>query len=323
MRVIVDSISGYLDLKHLKFFVLVSAFISLQFLSCTNKSQNSNPKFQILDDVHVQVSFDTIPGRIISLAPNITETLFAIGAGASVAGVTDLCDYPPEAKNKTKTGNYISPNYEVMVSLNPDLIIMNVENISNPTYQALKNMGLKIYVSNARNLDGIYKMILDFGKITDKNTEAESLKNKLLADHSKFSNNRHDKTPALILISVNPLMTTNGKTFINDIINLTPLYNIYSDQALDYPNINYEDVIKKNPETIVFPTDTNEVLKTQKFADEIKRQLSNTAAVENNNIILIDENIMFRPGPRVFDAVRILREKLIHQKKNFSSPEQL
>lgn len=282
----------------------------LLFSSCSDKSQIQNPKFQIKDDAGVEVSFDSVPKRIISLAPNITEALFAIGADSMVVGVTDLCDYPPEAKNKTKTGSYVSPNYEVMTSLNPDLIIMNVENISNPTYQALKNMGMKVFVSNARNISGIVKMMMDFGKITGKENSAEA--------YIKGFNERLDafverdkiySEPALVLISVNPLMTTNGKTFVNDILFLAGIHNMYKDELLDYPTINYEDVISKNPAAIIFPTDTSNVEKTRKFVDEIKRQLKDTKAVVNNRIILIDDNIMFRPGPRVVDAAKLLQKK--------------
>ncbi|HMS33578.1 MAG TPA: helical backbone metal receptor [Ignavibacteria bacterium] len=261
----------------------------------------------------MEVSFDSLPKRIISLAPNITEVIFAIGADSLLAGVTDLCDFPPEAKHKVKTGSYFSPDYETISSLNPDLIIMNVENVSNPTYQALKNLGLKIFVSNAKNISGIKKMFSEFGKITGKENEADSLLMRFENDINQI-NSTGDKIssePVLVLISVNPLMTTNGSTFINEILDLAGITNLYKDQILDYPNINYEDVIVRNPDFILFPTDTSDTERTQKFSDEIKRQLKKTNAVKNERIILIDENIMFRPGPRVPDAAKILRDNFI------------
>ncbi|MEO8210739.1 MAG: helical backbone metal receptor, partial [bacterium] len=134
-----------LDLRF-KIISFLSFALVLSFHSCTRQSQISNPppvpasqsggragKFQITDDAGIEVTFDSLPKRIISLAPNITEALFEITADSLVVGVTDLCDYPAAAKTKTKTGSYLSPDYEVMTLLNPDLIIMNVENISNPT----------------------------------------------------------------------------------------------------------------------------------------------------------------------------------------------
>ena len=292
------------------FVKLTLLFSSIVISSCTNKSQIQNPKFQIRDDAGIEVSFDSNPERIISLAPNITETIFAIGAENMLAGVTDLCDYPPEAKKKTKTGSYFNPDYEVMTSINPDLIIMNVESISNPTYQALKNMGMKIFVSNAKDIKGIEKMIMDFGKITGREIAADTIVRNLRTGMEQLVNrDTAYSKPVLILISVNPLMTTNGRTFINDILNLNHISNIYRDEYLDYPNISFEDIISKNPDFIIFPADTSDVQKNSKFIDEIKRQLKNTEAVKNDRIILIDENIMFRPGPRVLEAASVLRDK--------------
>lgn len=292
------------------FVKLTLLFSYIVISSCTNKSQIQNPKFQIRDDAGIEVSFDSNPERIISLAPNITETIFAIGAENMLAGVTDLCDYPPEAKKKTKTGSYFNPDYEVMISINPDLIIMNVESISNPTYQALKNMGMKIFVSNAKDIKGIEKMIMDFGKITGREIAADTIVRNLRTGMEQLVNrDTAYSKPVLILISVNPLMTTNGRTFINDILNLNHISNIYRDEYLDYPNISFEDIISKNPDFIIFPADTSDVQKNSKFIDEIKRQLKNTEAVKNDRIILIDENIMFRPGPRVLEAASVLRDK--------------
>lgn len=294
-----------------RYLSITVIFFSTMFISsCSKNPQIPNPKFQIIDDAGIEISFDSFPKRIISLAPNITESIFAIGADTMLTGVTDLCDYPPEAKMKKKTGSYFNPDYEVMTSLNPDLILMNVENISNPTYQALKNMGMKIFVSNARNIKGIEKMIMDFGKITGKETTAGSLI-KSMRNEMELLRKKDGafRDTVLILISVNPLMTTNGRTFINDILDLNHITNIYRDESLDYPNISYEDVISKNPDIIIFPTDTSDVHKNRKFTDEIKRQLENTNAVKNDRIILIDENIMFRPGPRVVKAASLLRNK--------------
>ena len=296
---------------HYSILILLCLLI---FTSCSDKSQIQNPKFQIKDDAGVEVSFDSYPNRIVSLAPNITEALYSIGADSVLVGVTDLCDYPPDAKKKTKTGSYFSPNYEVITSLKPDLIFMNVENVSNPTYQALKNMGMKVFVSNAKNINGIIKMIKDFGRITGREVQADTM---LKAFNEKLDlfveRDSIDRDPAMILISVNPLMTTNGKTFVNDILFLAGISNMYKNESLDYPIINYEDVISKNPDYIIFPTDTNNVEKTQKFVDEIKRQLKGTKAVTNNKIILIDDNIMFRPGPRVLDAAKLLQGKFLQQ----------
>jgi len=292
-----------------KFQILI--FLLLIFYSCGEKPKVSNPKFSITDDLEVEVSFDSLPKRIISLAPNITETLFAIGADSQIVGVTDFCDYPPEAKLKTKTGSYISPDYETISSLDPDLIIINVENVSNPNYQALKNLGMKLFVSKAGNVDEIFKMIKDFGTITGKYRGSDTLYARLKNEGAALrSEVKHDSLNYLILISISPLMTTNGKTFINDILKLAGVNNMYSDQSIDYPEVSYEDVLSRDPDYIIFPADTSDTEKTMKFTNEIRRQLNDTKAVKDNKIIVTDANTMFRPGPRIFDAVRRLKSKV-------------
>lgn len=292
----------------------ITLFFCVILFSCKEQHTFRSDEFKIRDDAGIEVRFDSIPKRIISLAPNITETLYSIGADSLIVGVSQFCDYPPEAKLKQSTGSYLSPDYETMASLSPDLIILNVANSSNPIYQALKNMNIKLFISNAENTNDIYKMINDLGRITNRQKQADSLivymkaQKKILVDGMDTTGRS-----AFVLVSVNPLMTTNGKTFINDILQLNGLRNIYAEQQLDYPNINYEDVISRDPELIIFPTDTNDVIRSQKFIDEIRRQLHSTRAVKDSNIILVDQNLMFRPGPRVTVAVEILNEKL-HQR---------
>ena len=307
---------------HLQFqynLVLIS-FLILTFIfsSCNTKSQISEKQsesklknsFTIKDDIGVEIKFDSIPKKIISLAPNITEVLFAIGAESVVSGVTDLCDFPPEAKFKTKTGNYLSPDYETITSLNPDLVIMYVENSSQPTYQALKNMGLKIFVSNAKNINGVFEMIKDFGVITGREGIANKIADSLSLIRDNYVIANKDTISTLLIISVNPLMTANKNTFVNEISELAGFQNIYKNESIDYPMISYEDVNFKNPEFIILPTDTTNEQNYTKFVNELNGKLNNLSAVKGKKIILIDDNVMFRPGPRVLEGVYLLKNKL-------------
>ncbi len=228
-----------------------------------------------------------------------------------MVGVTDFCDYPPEAKTKTKTGSYLSPDYEVMAALKPDLIIINVENISNPTYQALKNLEMKIFVSDAQTTDGILKMLKEFGDITGKEKKAGEVARDISKQRETYQNSDKYLTEkkSLIVISVNPLMTANGETFVNEIAELSGFENIYKDQKVEYPLISYEDVTQKNPAYIILPVDTNNIQNIEKFSDELSSKLNTTDAIRNKKIITVDENVLFRPGPRVMEGVRLLRRK--------------
>lgn len=291
--------------------ILLLPLFFLSIISCSRNESSSSTLYKIKDDLGDEIIFEKHPVRIISLAPNITEALYAIGADSLVVGVTDFCDYPPAAKMKPSTGSYLSPDYEKMLSLKPDLIIMSIENKSNPAYQALKNMGMKIFVSNAKNFDGILLMVKQFGIITGKKEQSDSLEKYLSSGRKMYLSAISKVTDTVfIIVSVSPLMTTNGKTFINDILQMAGVRNIYDSLSIEYPEVSYEDVTKKNPGYILLPTDTNDTKKSQRFIEQISRQLENVRAVKEKNFILIDDDLMFRPGPRVLDAAGILKRKL-------------
>ena len=291
---------------------ILTITLLVAFISCQNKSEISNDSITIKDDLGNEISLDTLPKRIISLAPNITEALYAIEADSLIVGVTNYCDYPADSKNKKKVGGMIDPNYEIITSLKPDLILLTVEGNAKQSYVALKNLGLIVFVTNPRNVNGIIKMINDLGIITGKEKVANEISNKIKKDKIYFEelNRSSVDKKCLLLISVNPLMTANHNTFINEIVELSGFDNLYRNEAIEYPMISYEDVTEKDPEYIIFPTDTSDVKGYKKYKEEISDNLNSTKAVKENKVIFVDENILFRPGPRVINAVKLIRSKI-------------
>jgi iron complex transport system substrate-binding protein len=293
----------------LKLFIIFSLFTSLY--SCKKEHTISENDFTIRDDLGIVVNLDSPPQRILSLAPNITEALFAIGAGEKIVGVTTFCDYPPEANEKTKTGGLLDPDYETIVSLNPDLVIMTVEGNSQPAYKNLEKLGMKIFVANPKSLEGIFKMIEDFGKITGNENEADDLVQKMMSEKINYVDSLKyiSQKTCLLLIAINPLMTASGKTYLNDIIELAGFDNIYKGEAMEYPNINNEDLLSKDPDYIILPIDTNNTFRINQYKSELNSRFRDLKAVKDSNIILLDENILFRPGPRVLQGIKIIKDK--------------
>ena len=296
--------------------LFIFTFIILAFTSCTKKSEENktdgNPGFTIVDDIGVELKLESKPLKIVSMAPNVTEAIYALGGESKLVGVTTLCTYPPDAVSKTKIGDYLNPDYEVITSLQPDLIFLNVENRSNPTYQALENLGFNIYVVNIDNFDGVINMLNKIGIILGNEDRAGQITDSLKGVRNSFTENEsgREKPGAFIIIASNPLMTASGKTFINDILEMSGLNNIYKSEGMEYPNISFEDVIKKNPEYIILPSDTTDTKGINANLEEIRTSLSTTDAVKNNNILIIDANTLFRPGPRLLDGVHLIRSKL-------------
>ncbi|MBV6479365.1 MAG: Vitamin B12-binding protein [Ignavibacteria bacterium] len=289
--------------------VLISLFV---FQSCNKSPKQGKILFSLTDDLGDTVSFQKFPEKIISLAPNITETLFAIGADSLIAGVTDYCDYPPEAKNKTSTGSYFAPDLEKIASLDPDVVLMNVESRNQTTYQALKKLNMKLFVSNAKNFDGIIKMFGDLGKISNRESASGKLSDSLIKIRDNYirSDTAKKKLKALIIISIKPFMTTNAKTFISEIVNMAGMENLYKDEVIDYPLMGLDDLTLRNPEIIIMPADTTAHEKNSLQVGMIKKMLSINVAARTGRIIIVDDDIMFRPGPRIMEAVRIIKDKV-------------
>lgn len=295
--------------------IFIFLILVLFFSSCSKKEEKisvSNSKFTIKDDLGIEVSFDEMPKRIISMAPNITEGLYAIGAQNYIVGVTEFCDYPPEAKQKTKVGGYDNANYEMVAALKPDVVFITVESINRPMYQALQNLGIKMFVLNAKSVNGVVDMMKTLGKITGKEKEEEILSSKIKNERDSIQRGNDSGTfkKCLVIVGTNPIMTASKTSYINEIMMLSGLDNIYADSPMDYPTISYEDITVKNPAYILLPYDTNKTDKLKVELDEIKKQLSSVEAVKKNNFIVVDNNVVFRPGPRVMDAVRIIRSKV-------------
>jgi len=145
---------------------LTALFLTLLFIlsSCQrNPNQNVPAGISVTDDLGNVVSLPATPQRIVSLAPSITEILFALNLDRVVAGVTDVCDYPDAAGNVPKVGAMTSPNFERIVELNPDLVVMTVAGNARTDYEKLISLGLPVFVTNPETVAGIYKSVADLG----------------------------------------------------------------------------------------------------------------------------------------------------------------
>lgn len=289
------------------FFIIYSSLI---FSSC-NVNNPKQGKLTITDDKGNRLSFDKTPERIISLAPSITETIYAIHADSLLVGVTKYCDYPADVKNKIIIGGMLDPNIEIITKLNFDLILLTSEGNSINTYKSLINASFKVFVSSPQNIDGIIKMINDYGVLTNRKQYSE----KIAVDISKEKNyldsiNKQNKffPDCLILVSVNPMITINKNVFINEVVELAGFNNIFKNELTDYPAINVESVIFKDPEYIFVFSDTSNANLCKEIRLELEKNIQFTKAVKYNKIYFLDENLSSRPGPRVMRLVNNLKK---------------
>ncbi len=239
----------------------------------------------------------SFPKRIVSTMPSITETLFALGLGDRVVGVSTKCDYPKEALKKEKIGD-MSINLEKLVSLKPDMIIM-VEDSQQYDIWKLKKRGFPVYTINPKNVEEVFSSIEYIASITGVTYEGRALVSRLKWRLYLAQSKNAKKLPdsLFVMVGYRPLVSSGRGTFVNDIIEKSGFKNAIEKKG-NYPQLSFEELYRLNPEYILVP----EGLVSEK---DIRQDLKllKLKAFEDGRIIWIDPDIIFRPGPRVVEAI--------------------
>lgn len=279
------------------------------FASCSKENNPVQNGVSVKDDLGAVHRFEKIPQRIITLAPNLTEMIYDLGLEKKLAGNTLYCDYPEAANKIEKVGNLLTVNYEKIVTLKPDLVLITVEGNTKETYDKFHQLGIKIFVSNPRNYEGIKKTYSDLGKIFQIE---ETVNNKIavwdstLARISVSAKNYIQKS-AMFVIDLKPLMLAGKNTFLNELLQICGLKNIAGDSPVNYPMFSREEILKRDPDYIIYPAGGDDSISKIKNAYP---EWSRMKAIKNNNVIFVDWNLYSRPGPRFTDAVNDLFTRL-------------
>ena len=253
-------------------------------------------------------SADAVPQRIVSLSPAATEILFAVGAQDQIVARTNLCNYPPEAEKIPAAGGFDGRLFslENIIAFKPDFVYLT-EGMHDQLVEPLTSYGIKIYVSHSSTLNDVLEEIQTIAEITGhkENGEkcVESIKEEFalaLADIKKL--NLAKKPSVYWEIWNAPYMSIGNASFLNEIVELAGLHNIFGELNQAYPVVSEESIIAKNPDMILFASDAN--LSKEDFAK--RGTWKNIQAVKNGRIYCIDADLMTRPGPRVGKAVLAL-----------------
>ena len=268
----------------------------------------------VYDDLNTPFTLTATPQRIVSLAPNVTEILFALGLGDRVVGVTRYCDYPVEALKKEKIGGMVDPNLEKIQSLRPDLIVAFRGNPLG-VLNKLRNLHFPVFVLNlGSSLDGLFETIEKTGRVTRVEKEA-----KLLADGLREK--RQAVRLALRGISNRPkvflsvygqgLWTCGEESYLNDLLVQAGGVNIAGKIKRRWLQLNREQLIHENPDVIIIMAKGKEPFSQAGGSLRADPRLKDVRAVKENNIHWLDENVAGRFGPRLIDALDTVA-RIIH-----------
>ncbi len=259
---------------------------------------------EVIDDTDRKIILPHVATRIVSLAPDLTENLFEIGAGSKIVGVVKGSDYPISAKKIRIIGSYDHIDQEAILSLHPDLIVAWADS---RFVSLLKKLGVPFYLSKPTKIIDIPYTLERLGCLTGNSNAA---KKSAVAFQKRYAilKNKHTHKKNLTLfyqIWFNPLMTVTQKSWIHDAITLCGAQNIFANLRGVAPTVNLEAVIEANPE-IILANDDDTLFK--KHWEPWKR----IRAVKNQNLYTIPSDLIERASIRVLDGVERICEIVSH-----------
>jgi iron complex transport system substrate-binding protein len=288
-------LSKRISARGTNWFLVAALSLILVLTACSPGEQT--PVNYVFDDLGRLVAINGTPQRIVSLAPSNTEILFALGLGNKVVGVTDYCDYPPEALNKTKVGGYIDPDIEKIVALHPDLVLA-AYGTPMDVIITMVGLGLTVYGIKTTDLDDLLDDIRRVGEITDKELEAQTLTSEMENSIQAVTNETQEleqRPRVFYMLWHDPLWSAGSGTFIDELIQKAGGVNICQN-ITGYAQISLEDVLASNPEIII----TSQL--SYDWAMNAT-ELATTNASQTGRIYTLDDNLVQRQGPRLVEGL--------------------
>ena len=265
----------------------------------------------VRDQLGREVLVPDNPERVVSLAPSITEIVFALGEGHRLKGVTQHCDFPPEAESLPKVGSFVHPDLERLAALKPDLCLVTRDGNSRDPMERLEALKIPVYVVNPKYLNTVMEALLEIGGLLNAGAKAQGLANDMheRIERVKSCVTRAKQRPKVFFqVGIVPIVSVGTHTFIHELITTAGGHNL-AEGSIPYPRFSREQVLALEPEVIIITSMT----RGQAF-EQVKDEWSrwdSLPAVRNRRIHVVESNVFDRPSMRLADGLEILA-RLIH-----------
>ncbi|QNO13864.1 ABC transporter substrate-binding protein [Alkalicella caledoniensis] len=301
--------------KLLSLFMVMSLMLFV-VVGCTSQEKDEDPDvvegtdfpFSIKDSYGQELTFESKPERVISVAPSITETIFALGQQEVLVGRTDFCDYPADVSAIDSVGTLREPNIEKIIELEPDLVVASTH-FSEDVYDKLESLGIKVILLNPQNsFEGVYEVISKLGQILDVNEQATNMINEMkdLVNSVEEKIKDQEKPTVYYVVGYGEYgdYTAGGGTFISEMIAMASGINIADD--MEGWSYSLEKLVEHDPQIMI-------VSKYNNVIDGIKEAngYQDLTAIIEGNVFEIDNNLLDRQGPRLAKGFEELA-KIIH-----------
>ena len=263
------------------------------------------------DQVGRQMRVPDDPRRIVSLAPSITEIIFALGQQERLIGVTQYSNYPAEAATRPKVGSYVRLDLERIVALNPDLCLAIKDGNPKETIDRLQSLDIPVFAVNPHNLESMLQTIKNIGGILNASQKATTLVADMrsrIRQVETLVSKTAQRPRVFIQIGISPIVSAGSNTFIDELINRAGGINVAAGPSA-YPHFSREQVIALAPDVLIITSMARSGGYEKAKADWSR--LADMPAVRQKRIHTVDSDLFDRPSPRLLEALEILT-RLLH-----------
>jgi iron complex transport system substrate-binding protein len=282
----------------------LALIVSVCALSCSSRRDTDTPTpaasaetREVTDEAGKRVRVPLRPQRIVTLAPNLTEIVYAIGAGDQLVGNTTFCDYPEQAKQVTKVGDTLQPNIERIIALRPELILVSTASQLETFTKQLDERGIAVFVTDPHDLEGVFRSIKTVGDLLGQQEQAEKLVNSLRTRAMVVEDSVKTHPPVTVFyqVSPSPLWTAGRKSWITDLIRRAGGKSVTSEVEGEWMRYSDEAALASRPDAIIMATSGEKM--------EVATALQKSPAVINKRVYGINGDYLSRPGPRLVEGL--------------------
>jgi iron complex transport system substrate-binding protein len=263
---------------------------------------------QVTDEAGRSIAVPSHISRFISLAPNVTEIVYAINAGDRLVGNTTYCDYPAQAKQVEKVGDTLHPSIERIIALRPELVLVSTASQLETFTRQLEEHRIAVYVTDPRSLEDVFRSIAALGSLLNRNGSAQHVIDELRARAAAVEVAVKPSKPIKVFyqLSAEPLYTAGRDSFASDLIHRAGGESVTANVPGAWPKYSAESALAAQPDVIILPTggsmgDTNGI---------VAAALQRSPAVMNGKVYKINADHLSRPGPRSVDGLEELARAL-------------
>ena len=281
-------------------------------ISCSDRRPTSSAVSpgqtkEVTDDAGRRVIIPTKVERFVSLAPNLTEIAYAIGAGQRLVGNTTFCNYPEQAKSVTKVGDTLQPSIERILALRPQLVLVSTASQLEAFTSQLNEHQIAVYITDPHDLEGVFRTIVNLGDLLNEPGAASELVKQLRARSETVERAVAKRPPVRVFfqLSGQPLYTAGKTSFVTNLIERAGGRSVTSDVNEAWPRLSDEAALASRPEAVIILSG-----ETMGADTKVAPALQNSPAVRTGRVYSIDGDLLTRPGPRLVDGLEQIARAL-------------